>query len=85
MGTGDASSRKDAEKLAALSACFQLVERGWLEGKRGKTHLGPGVGPVGGAAGGGSVDKGEKIKLSDGTEVGMERAREFMDYYCTVS
>ncbi|KAI0961567.1 hypothetical protein AcV7_000638 [Taiwanofungus camphoratus] len=68
---GDNPNRKDSEKLAALCAMYQLDGQGVLNRTPPK-----------------SASKKEEefppseVKLSDGSVVGYERAREFMDYYC---
>ncbi|QRV76171.1 Helicase associated domain (HA2) [Ceratobasidium sp. AG-Ba] len=77
VGTGDALLRKDAEKLAALSALLQLHGRGLLDKSRKPN----------GASTTATSSKGKAAtplgpKLKDGTVVTFELAREFMDFYC---
>ncbi|KAF9459916.1 P-loop containing nucleoside triphosphate hydrolase protein [Collybia nuda] len=67
IGVGDHNEKKQAERLAALSAVYQLHELGLLENAK-KLH------PK-------TTDQSD-VTLSDGTVVGYERARNFMDYYC---
>ncbi|KAK8866102.1 hypothetical protein IAR55_001253 [Kwoniella newhampshirensis] len=81
-GVGDHPNKKEAEKLAALSAVLQLTAAGILE--RGK----PGGKPVAPSTAnttsqnlvpGGSS---ETAILSDGSQISYDRARQFMEYYC---
>ncbi|KAI0689607.1 P-loop containing nucleoside triphosphate hydrolase protein [Cytidiella melzeri] len=65
---GDSPSRKDAEKLAALNALYQLDSRNLLFAPKKKKEEPPTAPSV--------------VTLSDGSEVIFERARSFMDYYC---
>ncbi|KAI0348062.1 P-loop containing nucleoside triphosphate hydrolase protein [Trametopsis cervina] len=66
---GDAPVRKDAEKLAAVNALYQLDSRGLLFApKKKRVEEAPAAVA--------------EVKLSDGSQVGFERARSFMDYYC---
>ncbi|KAI0094894.1 P-loop containing nucleoside triphosphate hydrolase protein [Irpex rosettiformis] len=65
---GDAPARKDAEKLAALNALYQLDTRGLLFAPKKKREESSAAATI--------------ITLSDGSEVNFERARSFMDYYC---
>jgi small subunit ribosomal protein S24e len=92
VGVGDSASKKDSEKLAALSAVYQLHEAGMvccmfdqsyshsntfvqLDMQKSKpSSASPSLGTHPGAA--------MTAKLSDGTIVTYERARQFMDYYC---
>ncbi|KAG6842205.1 hypothetical protein C0991_000175 [Blastosporella zonata] len=67
VGTGDHSSRKESERLAALSAVYQLHALGLLDNA---SKLRPK-----------KVDPTE-ITLSGGQVVHYEQARNFMDYYC---
>lgn len=67
VGVGDSPEKKQAEKLAALSAVFQLHELGLLDNPK---QLHPKTGDQ------------TDITLSDGSVVSYEKARSFMDYYC---
>ncbi|WVW82502.1 hypothetical protein I302_104513 [Kwoniella bestiolae CBS 10118] len=83
MGVGDHPSRKEAEKLAALSAVLQLTAAGMLEqGKGGgkSPSAANGAGPTSSAPVPGGNN--ETAKLSDGSEISYDRARQFMEYYC---
>ncbi|KWU41514.1 P-loop containing nucleoside triphosphate hydrolase protein [Rhodotorula sp. JG-1b] len=74
VGTGDAPTAKEAEKLAAIDACLQLSTRGLFN----KVGVGiPSGGPVPG------TNDGRRVVLQNGAIVGLEEARAFMDYYCT--
>ncbi|TCD71529.1 hypothetical protein EIP91_008910 [Steccherinum ochraceum] len=66
---GDAPTKKDSERLAALCALCMLDARELMGRSQAKK----------GAASGKLAAPG---KLSDGTVVDYERARQFMDYYC---
>lgn len=86
IASGDHTSRKEAEKLAALSAVLQLSAAGYLDKSKQKgagasaaSGSGPGLANAASAAVSG---KDETVKLSDGTEVTYDRARQFMEYYC---
>ncbi|CCM07097.1 uncharacterized protein FIBRA_09424 [Fibroporia radiculosa] len=73
-GTGDHAIRRDAEKLAALSAMYQMDALGVFDQKSApkrqkKSEPEPEVSP-------------SEVKLSDGSVVDYERGRQFMDYYC---
>lgn len=88
IGTGDAATAKDAEKIAAYHACLQLGARGLFNDSnlpnRRITKVLNNAGPasafpaLNGAKGG--DDK--TAALSNGTRIGLEEARAFMDYYC---
>ncbi|KAF8640497.1 hypothetical protein AX17_000159 [Amanita inopinata Kibby_2008] len=67
IGIGDHLTKKESERLAALSAVYQLHLDGLLEQPRSLHPLSQGV---------------TETKLSDGSSVNHERARNFMDYYC---
>ncbi|KAL1405978.1 hypothetical protein Q8F55_007661 [Vanrija albida] len=89
IGIGDHASKKEAEKLAALSAVLQLTSRGLLDKSRGKTAAAARANAAAGPSSGPSVvgsapvlPAGETTRLSDGTEVTYDRARTFMEYYC---
>ena len=73
---GDAKTQKEAARLAALNMLLQLMTSGALS-QKGDPNAGSN-----GAGGGGAAGQGDTAKLSDGTEIGYERARQFMDYYC---
>ncbi|KAF9015164.1 P-loop containing nucleoside triphosphate hydrolase protein [Cyathus striatus] len=66
-GIGDHPDKKQSEKLAALSAVYQLQEIGVLENPK---KLLP------------KPQDSTSTTLSDGSTVGYEQARSFMDYYC---
>ncbi|KAG9104755.1 hypothetical protein FRC06_011237 [Ceratobasidium sp. 370] len=76
VGTGDAVVKKDAEKLAALSAMFQLHALGLLDKPKKSSAV----------ATSGNRDKATAPagapNLRDGTIVTFELARQFMDFYC---
>ncbi|PCH33638.1 nucleoside triphosphate hydrolase protein [Wolfiporia cocos MD-104 SS10] len=67
---GDHTSRKDSERLAALSAMYQLDALGVFD-KQVVSKREPDIEltPT-------------TTKLSDGSAVNYERGRQFMDYYC---
>ena len=67
-GTGDATVRKTAERLAALSLLYQLSAKGILT--------------QGGKGSAGAAAPSETVQLSDGSEIDYDRAKQFMDYYC---
>ncbi|KAK4683833.1 small subunit ribosomal protein S24e, partial [Tremellales sp. Uapishka_1] len=83
IGVGDSTSRKEAEKLAALSAVLQLSAAGLLDGKNarsgGKSSNGTASSSSANQVSGGSN---ETARLSDGSEINYDRARQFMEYYC---
>ncbi|KAF8642311.1 hypothetical protein AX16_009581 [Volvariella volvacea WC 439] len=67
IGIGDSSDKKTSEKLAALSAVYQLHGLGVLDNlKKLKT----------------TTQDQTEVTLSDSTVVTYDRARSFMDYYC---
>ncbi|KAG2154843.1 P-loop containing nucleoside triphosphate hydrolase protein [Suillus clintonianus] len=68
LGIGDHRVRRDAERLAALSALYQLHDTGQLDKPKPSASSSSSVPHV--------------IELSDGSVVDFERARNFMDYYC---
>lgn len=83
IGLGDATDKKEAEKLAALSAMYQLTAAGILDGAGNKANGHPtGSGGGGGGGGGDQSSSSETAQLSDGSTVTYERARLFMEYYC---
>ncbi|KAH7911206.1 hypothetical protein BJ138DRAFT_1086089 [Hygrophoropsis aurantiaca] len=69
---GDHTDRKAAERLCALSAIYQLHNAGHLD-KTSKSNS---------QASSPSASAAQEVRLSDGTIVNHERARNFMDYYC---
>ncbi|TFY79151.1 hypothetical protein EWM64_g4864 [Hericium alpestre] len=73
IGIGDASSRKEAERLAALSAIYQLHAHGLLEDPLRKKHSAPEPS---------TLTSSGPPTISDGSAVTYEQARQFMDYYC---
>ncbi|KAL0951184.1 hypothetical protein HGRIS_007914 [Hohenbuehelia grisea] len=66
IGVGDATEKKESEKLAALAVVYQLDGMGILDNPKSLVK---------------STDV-ATTTLSDGSVVGYERARIFMDYYC---
>ncbi|KAG8840535.1 hypothetical protein FRC20_005562, partial [Serendipita sp. 405] len=69
IGVGDGSTKKEAEKIACISIEYQLQALNMLENPV-KLAL-----PK-------QKEKDMTVTLSNGEEVGFERARQFMDYYC---
>ncbi|TFK41154.1 P-loop containing nucleoside triphosphate hydrolase protein [Crucibulum laeve] len=67
IGIGDHQIKKESERLAALSAVYQLQELGVLDNPK---KLAP------------KLQDPTETQLSDGSAIGYERARSFMDYYC---
>lgn len=74
IGVGDHTSRKEAEKLAALSAVLQLSAMGMLDQRGGGKPSAPAAAPAFGG--------GDTAELSDGSKITYDRARQFMEYYC---
>ncbi|SYW76632.1 related to ATP-dependent RNA helicase [Ustilago bromivora] len=70
---GDAKTQKDAEKLAALHAVLFLQNSGDILTKT------PTASPPASLV---SQQQGPLAKLSDGSELTLQRAREFIDFYC---
>ncbi|KAJ1311565.1 hypothetical protein OPQ81_010049 [Rhizoctonia solani] len=68
-GVGDAPLRKEAEKLAALSAILQLHRLGLLEKSKQQSNN-----PA--------TTSANSPKLRDGSVVTYEIARQFMEFYC---
>ncbi|KAG0708857.1 P-loop containing nucleoside triphosphate hydrolase protein [Suillus ampliporus] len=68
LGIGDHRVKRDAERLAALSALYQLHDTGLLDRAKPSASSSSAATQV--------------IELSDGSVVNYERARNFMDYYC---
>ncbi|KNZ73430.1 putative ATP-dependent RNA helicase DHX36 [Termitomyces sp. J132] len=68
VGTGDCSTRKESERLAALSAVYKLHALGLLDNVA-KTLRSKKVETI-------------EITLSNGDVVHYEQARNFMNYYC---
>jgi HrpA-like RNA helicase len=89
VGYGDASTKKEAEHLAAFDGLLQLVkrdllDRGLVKGK--KKPKSKGVTDSRKADSGTSTpksNKGPTVTLSEGSIVTAEKAREFMSFYCT--
>lgn len=82
VGQGDAPDKKVSEKVAAQSAVYQLASRGLVSPYhtyRCRRHLHPIQ--LGKKKAPAAAVKGE-VKLSDGSVIEYERARQFMDYYC---
>lgn len=71
VATGDGHSQKEAEKTAALHGMLMLLERDFI------SHPPPGL--FGGAKG---SSKTLSATLSDGSDIVLETAREFIDYFC---
>ncbi|KAI0078873.1 P-loop containing nucleoside triphosphate hydrolase protein [Panus rudis PR-1116 ss-1] len=65
---GDSSNKKDAENLAALCALYQMESKNMFETAKKKTKAGD--------------HALTQAKLTDGTVIDFDRARQFMDYYC---
>ncbi|KAG8684449.1 hypothetical protein FRC09_015377, partial [Ceratobasidium sp. 395] len=78
VGVGDAILKKDAEKLAALSAMFQLHAHGLLD-KSKKSNV---VSAAGTSSNVKTAASAGAPKLRDDTVVTFELARQFMDFYC---
>ncbi|OCF41558.1 nuclear DNA helicase II [Kwoniella heveanensis CBS 569] len=85
IGVGDHANKKEAEKLSALSAVLQLAAAGILEKRqsavpplRNAAQLSNPAQPPPAAT------SSDTAKLSDGSEISYDRARQFMDYYCQV-
>jgi HrpA-like RNA helicase len=79
VGCGDHHVKKEAEKLAALSAVLQLAHYGLLDRPRVK---GAATSGAPGAAAAPANAAAETATLADGTELSADRARQFMEYYC---
>ncbi|GJE86121.1 ATP-dependent RNA helicase [Phanerochaete sordida] len=62
------ASRKDAERLAAMCAMYQMDAKGFFERKP--------------SASGRVEESPVEAVLSDGSTVSYDKARQFMDYYC---
>ncbi|KAJ9121692.1 hypothetical protein QFC22_002312 [Naganishia vaughanmartiniae] len=77
-GTGDDPLRVQAEKLACLSALFQLAEAGLV-----KCEEQPVGEPVVESVDIDDADSEEVTQLSTGETITLRDARAFMDYYCT--
>lgn len=83
VGVGDASSRKEAEKLAALSAVLQLTRAGYLEKGRAAAKNAAAIAAAGGSTSTPGVSgTAETVPLTDGTALTYDRARQFMEWYC---
>ncbi|WRT64327.1 uncharacterized protein IL334_001259 [Kwoniella shivajii] len=83
IGVGDHAVRKEAEKLAALSAVLQLTASGLLDkgkssGKTASPSAENGANSPMHISGGSS----DTAKLSDASVISYDRARQFMEYYC---
>ncbi|TKY88425.1 hypothetical protein EX895_002777 [Sporisorium graminicola] len=70
---GDAKTAKDAERVAALHAVLFLQNRGDILSKTPTATAPAPLVPQ---------QQGPIAKLSDGTELTVQRAREFIDFYC---
>lgn len=84
---GDSPKKKDAEKLVCLSALLQLSVLSTVQ--PGETFVATNVAEHKAApsppqqAGSVHPPAGEEVaELSDGTSIGYDRARQFMEYYC---
>lgn len=71
IAIGDGKSQKEAEKAAAMHGMLLLMERDFIDNPP------PGVGAI-------SKINATVARLSDGTEISLERAREFLDYVCHI-
>ncbi|WFD23873.1 RNA helicase [Malassezia equina] len=71
VATGDGHSQKEAEKTAALHGMLMLLERDFISN--------PPPGLFGGAKG---SSKALSATLPDGSDIVLETAREFIDYFC---
>ncbi|KAL5534235.1 hypothetical protein ACEPAG_697 [Sanghuangporus baumii] len=68
VGVGDGANKRDAERMASLAACYEVITHGLHKRPTETTS---------------SVPTGlMEAKLSDGTRIEYEKARQFMDYYC---
>lgn len=76
FGYGDGSTVKESQHAAALDAALQLAERGLL-GKKP-----PPIKAVESTTATDASTPPVKNKLSNGTFITVERAREFLDFYC---
>jgi hypothetical protein len=87
IGTGDAGSLKDAEKLAAYHACLQLGARRLFTASNLPTRQGTKSGvfatSTGTSSASGKINDNKTVALTNGTRIGLEEARAFMDYYCS--
>lgn len=72
VATGDGSSRKEAEKAAAFHGMLLLHEKDYILNPPSRAS-----GPINKVN-----SKVPVATLSDGTEVTLEQAREFVDYFC---
>ncbi|KAH9937690.1 P-loop containing nucleoside triphosphate hydrolase protein [Fomitopsis serialis] len=72
---GDHANRKESEKLAALSALYQLDGLGVFSKSSGAKQAKK-------APAEDVAYSPTEISLSDGTKVDYEKARQFMEYYC---
>lgn len=68
IGTGDDPSKKEAEKLAALSACFQIGSQNLFDNNNLPINSVP--------------TRTSSHALSDGTALTLDKARAYMDFYC---
>lgn len=82
VGIGDASSRKEAEKLAALSAVLQLTRAGYLEKGRAAAKNAAAAAAAGGSIAPAVSGNAETVPLTDGSGLTYDRARQFMEWYC---
>ncbi|WVQ82755.1 hypothetical protein IAT38_004887 [Cryptococcus sp. DSM 104549] len=89
LGVGDHATRKEAEKLASLSAVLQLQAQGILEsGKAGGKPVGasgastPKFGVASNSSPADTGGSSDTATLSDGSVISYDRARQFMEYYC---
>ncbi|WVO16893.1 hypothetical protein L204_104579 [Cryptococcus depauperatus] len=90
LGIGDSANKKEAEKFAALSAVLQLASNGLLE--KGSASGVDGAALVGSKSPASALqindavkdisNSTETAKLSDGSVITYDRARQFMEYYC---
>ena len=76
---GDAKTAREAEKAAALHAVLFLQDQGDLLNKAPSTSAAAAASSSTTAT---AASSSKTVKLSDGTDLTPERAREFMDFYC---
>lgn len=78
IGVGDDASKKQAEKLAALSACLQLGSRDLFDSHNLPIRLSSNRN----GANNKDCQAAATHSLSDGTPVSLDQARAYMDFYC---
>ncbi|KAG0150238.1 hypothetical protein CROQUDRAFT_652659 [Cronartium quercuum f. sp. fusiforme G11] len=80
IGVGDDTSKKEAEKLAALSACLQLGSQNLFDSQNLPTRL-TSSDKRNGATNGKDLSAATH-HLADGTPLTLDKARAYMDFYC---